>query len=156
MAERKEQLAREIDERVTAARDRLAAITDEDLGQARGAEGWSAGLILLHIALGLRRQAGWIDRALQGRTPTHFHWDLTHRLNARMARDHARPSRRQVEDCIALGHERMRQALARMSEDDLAREALVVGEQRVSIAVVLSRIVLRHLDDHLVSLEAAS
>ncbi|OLC54948.1 MAG: hypothetical protein AUH85_10485 [Chloroflexi bacterium 13_1_40CM_4_68_4] len=153
MSERAARLGAEIDERVTKLRQRLGAIAEEDLGRARGVEGWTAGLILLHIALGLRRQAGWIDRARQGRTPTYFHWDLTHRLNARMARDHARPSRRQVEECIALGHDRMRRALARMSEDDLSREALVVGERRVSVAVVLSRIVLRHIDDHLVSLD---
>lgn len=154
MPERVERIRAELDERVARVRGRLAALSDDELGRARGLEGWTAGLVLLHLALALRRQGGWLERALAGRSPARFSWERTHRLNALVAREHGQPSRRQIDACIALGYERFRGVIARLGEADLHREALVVGDRRVSIAVVLSRIVIRHLDDHLASLDA--
>src|SRR5690349_11097302 len=86
------------EERSTTLRDLRALANDlltlvrglgeEDSHRESAAEGWPAVIVAYHIGLGLRRQAGFIARALTGEEPFEFEWEPTHELNAVNAREH--------------------------------------------------------------------
>ena len=145
---------REIGEAVALALATAQNMTEAGCGRTSSAEGWSAVVVAYHIGLGLRRQAGFIARALTGEEPFEFEWEPTHDVNAVNAREHALMSQGDAADEIAEGWARLQSVIARMEEDDWGREVFAFHGRRWSADVVLRRIVLPHLTDHLQSLQA--
>lgn len=150
----RERLRADVGERIRRVRERLARASDADLARPLP-DGWTVGLAFLHIALGLRRQAKWLERASAGRPPFPFRWETTHRLNAYVLARYGECTRTFIDGAVDVGAVRMTAALERLAPADLERVALLVGGRPVSLAVVVARIVLRHVDEHLVAIETA-
>ena len=144
----------EVGEAVTIALATTRHMTEMDCHRTSSAEGWPAVIVAYHIGLGLRRQAGFIARALTGEEPFEFQWEPTHDMNAVNAREHAEMSKDDAADEIAEGWARLRAVIARMAEGDWSRDVFAFEGRRRSAEVVLRRIVLPHLIDHLASLRA--
>jgi hypothetical protein len=100
----------------------------------------------------LCRQAGFITRALTGEEPFEFRWEPTHEMNAVNAREHASMSGNDAATEIEEGWSRLRSLVRRMSEEDWARDVFTFGGRPRSADVVLRRIVLPHVTEHLESL----
>jgi hypothetical protein len=115
-------------------------------------EGWPAVIVAYHIGLGLRRQAGFIARALTGEEAFEFEWEPTHDMNAVNAREHASMSKDEAAEEVQEGWTRLRTVIGRMAEEDWAREVFASGGRRWSADAVLRRIVLPHVTQHLDSL----
>ena len=147
----------------TAALSELRAAVSEALALTRGldektyhrtslAERWPAVIVAYHIGLGLRRQAGFIARALTGEEPFAFEWEPTHEVNAVNAREHASLSKDEAAQEIEAGWERFQSIVDRMGEDDWGRAVFSYEGRPRSADVVLRRIVLPHIKDHTQSL----
>jgi len=147
----------------TAVLRELRAAVDEALAISRGmtedqcrlatlAEGWPAVVVAYHIGLGLRRQAGFIGRALTGEAPFEFEWEPTHAMNAVNAREHGSMSKDTAGLEIEEGWGRLQGVIARMGEEDWSREVFAFAGRPRSADAVLRRIVLPHLTEHLQSL----
>ena len=145
-------LLREIGEAVALALTTARDMTEADCRRTSAAEGWPAVILAYHIGLGLRRQAGFIARALTGEGPFEFQYEPTHDMNAVNARLHALISNDEAVDEIAEGWARLQGVTARMAEEDWARDVFAFEGRRRSADVVLRRIVLPHLVEHLGSL----
>jgi hypothetical protein len=144
-----------LDEVGAAVSDALAISRDldeDDCRRASVAEGWPAVIVAYHIGLGLRRQAGFIARALTGEEPFAFEWEPTHAINAVNAHEHASMSGNDAATEIEEGWSRLRSLVGRMSEEDWARDVFTFGGRPRSADVVLRRIVLPHVNEHLESL----
>jgi hypothetical protein len=129
-----------------------AALTEAQCRRISRDEGWPAVIVAYHIGLGLRRQAGFIARALTGEEPFVFAWEPTHDMNAVNAREHAGMGKDEAVREIADGWDRLRGVVDRMTEADWAREVFSFGGRARSADVVLRRIVLPHVSEHLGSL----
>jgi hypothetical protein len=116
------------------------------------AEGWPAVIVAYHIGLGLRRQAGFIARALTGEDAFEFEWEPTHDMNAVNAREHASMSKDEAAEEVREGWTRLQTVIGRMAEADWACEVFASGGRPWSADVVLRRIVLPHVTQHLDSL----
>ena len=149
-------------ERAAALRDVRAAVDDvlavsrrfdeEECRLSSVVEGWPAVIVVYHIGLGFRRQAGFIARALTGEEPFEFEWEPTHAMNAINAREHASMSKEEAAEEVQQGWTRLQAVIARMAEGDWSREVFASGGRRWSADVVLRRIVLPHVTQHLESL----
>lgn len=128
------------------------AMTDVDRRRTSAAEGWPAVIVAYHIGLGLRRQAGFIARALTGEAPFGFEWEPTHEVNAVNAREHASMSAEDAETEIEAGWERLQSVIGRMGDEHWIRAVFAFEGRSWSADVVLRRIVLRHVTEHLDSL----
>ena len=142
----------EVSVSVAAALASARGMTDADCRRTSSAEGWPAVIVAYHIGLGLRRQGGFIARALTGEEPFEFQWEPTHEINAVHAREHASMSGEDAATEIAEGWARLRSVIDRMSEGDWARNVFTFGGRARSADVVLRRIVLPHVTEHLESL----
>src|SRR6266849_910907 len=76
-------------EAVASALASARGMTGADCRRTSSAEGWPAVIVAYHIGLGLRRQAGFIARALTDEDPFLFEWEPTNAMNAVNAREHA-------------------------------------------------------------------
>jgi hypothetical protein len=128
---------------------RLAA---DDCRIASSGEGWPLVVVAYHIGLGLRRQAGFIARALTGEPPFEFEWEPTHDLNAVNAREHGGMSKDTAANEIDAGWDRLQGVIARMGEEDWSRAVFSFDGRARSADVVLRRMVLPHVSQHLESL----
>ena len=128
------------------------AMTEADCRRTSSAESWPAVIVAYHIGFGLRRQAGFIARALTGEEPFQFQWEPTHDVNAVNARDHASMLKDEAADEIKEGWTRLETVIGRMTEEDWSRDVFAFGDRRRSADVVLRRIVLPHVTEHLASL----
>ena len=146
----------EVGEAVASALASTRGMTDADCRRTSSAEGWPAVIVAYHIGLGLRRQAGFIARALTGEEPFEFRSEPTHEMNAVNAREHASMSGNDAATEIEEGWSRLRSLVRRMSEEDWARDVFTFGERPRSADVVLRRIVLPHVNEHLESCVAPS
>jgi hypothetical protein len=138
-----------------AVGDLLAISRGLDEGECRLSsvvEGWPAVIVAYHIGLGLRRQAGFIARALTGEDAFEFEWEQTHDLNAVNAREHASMSKDEAAEEVREGWTRLQTVIGRMAEEDWAREVFASAGRRWSADGVLRRIVLPHVTQHLDSL----
>jgi len=142
----------EVGEAVASALASARGMTDADCRRTSSGEGWPAVIVAYHIGLGLRRQAGFIARALTGEEPFEFQWEPTHDVNAVNAREHALMSKEEATEEVEQGWSRLQAVIARMSERDWSREVFAFGGRRWSADEVLRRIVLRHVTEHLESL----
>jgi DinB family protein len=133
---------------IATARD----MSDADCRRTSSAESWPAVIVAYHIGLGLRRQAGFIARALTGEEPFEFQWEPTHDMNAVNAREHASMSKDEAADEIEAGWTRLQNVIARMAEEDWSRDVFTFAGHSRSADVVLRRIVLPHVTEHLTSL----
>jgi hypothetical protein len=143
---------RDVGEGVAIALATARDMSDADCRRTSPAEGWPAVIVAYHIGLGLRRQAGFIARALSGEEPFEFEWEPTHKINAVNAREHASMSKDQAAEEIEEGWARLQAVIARMTEGDWSREVFASGGRRWSADLVLRRIVLPHMREHLESL----
>jgi DinB family protein len=119
------------------------------------AEGWSVGLVGCHVGLGLRRQAGWLERVAAGGKPHDFSWDRTHKLNALVQRRVLRPDRAEVLRSLAAGLDRWHRLLGTMTESELARTAFRQGPNERSVEWVAGVLAVRHIDEHTRSIRTA-
>ena len=152
MSDERAGVLREVSDAVALALGTTRGMTESDCRRTSSAENWPAVIVAYHIGLGLRRQAGFIARALTDEEPFEFVWEPTHEINAVNARDHALMSNDQAAEEIAEGWSRLQAVIARMAEEDWARDVFAFEGRRRSADVVLRRIVLPHLTDHLQSL----
>jgi hypothetical protein len=141
-----------VDDAVDEALFITKRLGDRDCRIASSSEGWPLVVVAYHIGLGLRRQAGFIARALTGEAPFEFEWEPTHDLNAVNAREHGSMSKAEAAGEIEDGRARLRGVIERMAQEDWAREVFVFAGRRQSADVVLRRIVLPHVTQHLESL----
>jgi hypothetical protein len=144
-----------LDEVAQAVARTLASVrgmSDADCRRTSSAEGWPAVVVAYHIGLGLRRQSGFIARALTREEPFEFQWEPTHDINAVNARDHASMSAADAATEIEDGWSRLRSVIDRMTEQDWALDVFTFGGRARSADVVLRRIVLPHVTEHLESL----
>jgi hypothetical protein len=142
----------EVGEAVAAALAAARGMTEADCRRTSSAEGWPAVIVAYHIGLGLRRQGGFIARALTGEEPFEFQWEPTHDINAVNAQEHASMSGDDAATEIAEGWARLRSVIDRMGEENWARDVFAFGGRSRSADVVLRRIVLPHVTEHLESL----
>ena len=142
----------EVAETVARALASTRGMSDADCRRTSSAEGWPAVIVAYHIGLGLRRQGGFIARALTAEEPFEFQWEPTHDLNAVNAREHASMSGADAATEIEDGWSRLRSVIDRMSEQDWTRDVFTFGGRSRSAEVVLRRIVLPHVTEHLESL----
>ena len=146
---------RDVGEAVATALATARDMSEADCRRTSAAEGWPAVIVAYHIGLGLRRQAGFIARALTGEEPFEFEWEPTHDVNAVNAREHASMSKNEAAEEIEEGWTRLQTVIARMAEEDWSRDVFAFGGRRRSADVVLRRIVLPHVTEHLQSLRTA-
>jgi hypothetical protein len=150
------------EDRATALRE-LRAVVGQALALTRGlneelcrrtsvAEGWPAVIVAYHIGLGLRRQAGFIARALTGDEPFEFQWEPTHDVNAVNALEHSSMTKDEAANEIEEGWARLQTVTARMAEENWSRDVFTFGGRARSADGVLRRIVLPHVTEHLQSL----
>ena len=142
----------QVREAVASALASARGMTKADCQRTSSAEGWPAVIVAYHIGLGLRRQAGFVARALTGEEPFEFEWEPTHEINAINAREHASMSKEEAAEEVQQGWTRLQAVIARMAEGDWSREVFASGGRRWSADVVLRRIVLPHVTQHLESL----
>jgi hypothetical protein len=147
-------LLREVEAAVATALATSRAMTPADCRRMTSAENWPAVIVAYHIGLGLRRQAGFIARALTGDEPFQFEWEPTHDVNAVNARDHASMSKDEAAAEIEEGWTRLQMVAGQMAEEDWSRHVFAFGDRHQSADVVLRRIVLPHVTEHLGSLRA--
>jgi DinB family protein len=127
-------------------------LNEEECRLSSVSEGWPAVIVAYHIGLGLRRQAGFIARALTGEEPFEFAWEPTNDVNAVNAREHASMSKDDAVEEIEQGWTRLKAVIAQMTEEDWSREVFASGGRRWSADAVLRRVVLPHAAQHLESL----
>jgi DinB family protein len=143
---------REIRSAVGAALAATRKLSEAHCRRPSAAEGWPLVIVAYHIGLGLRRQAGFMARALTREPPFEFDWEGTNEINAVNAREHgAMPmedAAREIED----GWRRLESVIDRMTEKDWTRDVFSYQGRARSADVVLRRIVLPHVTDHLDSL----
>ena len=144
----------EVGAAVATALATARVMTPTDCRRITSAEHWPAVIVAYHIGLGLRRQAGFIARALTGDEPFQFEWEPTHDVNAVNARDHASMSKDEAAAEIEEGWTRLQMVAGRMAEEDWLRHVFAFGDRRQSADLVLRRIVLPHVTEHLRSLRA--
>ena len=152
MTEERRARIQELRALVTEALATVRGLGADDCQRQSAAEGWAAVIVAYHIGLGLRRQAGFIARALTGEEPFEFEWEPTHAINAVNAREHASMSKETAAEEIEEGWERLEGVIARMGEDTWSREVFAFGGRPRTADVVLRRIVLPHVTEHLESL----
>ncbi len=150
------------EERSAALRELRAAVSEglsiarnlneDDCRRVSVAEAWPAVIVAYHIGLGLRRQAGFIARALTGEEPFVFEAEPTHEMNAVNAREHGSISANDAATEIEEGWSRLQTLVDRMGEEDWARDVFTFAGRARSADVVLRRIVLPHVNEHLESL----
>jgi len=134
---------------------RVSALSPEAWRRRPATDGWTVGFETWHVARGLERQRGWIERAVRGEAPFPFEWDATHALNAETSARYGDPAqgdtvallRREMDLTIAL--------VASLADSDLERECLDTDGKRVSVRVVAGRVMVRHITGHLEAIEEA-
>jgi hypothetical protein len=141
--------------RVEQLRELLATIPDDKLAMVCEAEGWPIALVGCHVALGLRRQANWVRRALAGSGPTVFDWERTHALNALIARRIGQPEKTEILRALREGAQRWRELLERATDDDLGRTAFRQATHERPVEWVAGVVAPRHIDEHTRSVRAA-
>lgn len=149
-----EVLADAISSKVSEIIATLERLSDEQWRRTCASEGWPVGLVAFHIALGIERQGGWIEDALEGRPVHEFSWDRTDEMNAAVARAEILPSRPFVLAGLAAGAERLRARLQNMSDIDADRVALSYRSRDLSVQVLM-QVFMRHIDEHHASIRNA-
>lgn len=132
----------------------LERVSDEQWRRTCATEGWPVGLVAFHIALGIERQGGWIENALEGGPVHEFSWDQTDEMNAAVARAGILPSRPFVLAGLAAAAERLRARLQNMSDSDAERTALSYKSRDLSVQVLM-QVFMRHVDEHHASIRKA-
>ena len=139
-------------ERVLA---RLSGLGPEAWRARSVADGWTVGFETWHIARGLERQRGWIERSLRGEPPFPFDWDQTHALNAETSARYGDPPRDETVALLRDEVERTVSLIASLGDADLERECLDTEGKRVSVRIVAGRVMTRHITGHLDAIERA-
>ena len=145
-------LISKLDQTVQAALATTRALTDAQVRLPSADEGWPLVIVAYHIGLGLRRQAGWIARALTADAPFAFDWEGTHELNRVIAQEHGTLPKDDAVREIEQAWARLLGVIERMEDGDWPRDVFAFNGRLRSADVVLSRIMLRHVTDHLESM----
>jgi uncharacterized damage-inducible protein DinB len=143
-------------ERIDDVRALVRELDDGAWRRTCAGEGWSVALVLCHVTLGLRRQAGWVERAVRGRAAHSFNWERTHALNALVWRRARDVRREHVEASLDAAAERWRTVLLRASDADLARAAFRYDGVERPVEWVAGVLAPRHVDEHMRSVRAAA
>lgn len=146
-----DEAAAELRRAITEVRSLLGRVEDDSWAMVCSAEGWTVGLVFCHVSIGLRRQGGWAERALRGRSPHSFDWERTHSLNKLVAR-RVQPDRSAVVASLDRGERRWERVFALARDGDLDRPAFRMGDSERGIGWVASRLAPRHIDEHLRSI----
>lgn len=153
--DRREALAR----RISAAVDRVVARV-EGLSAGQWAvrcapEGWSVGLEAQHIAVGLARHRGWIEAAIRGAPPFAFDRGETDALNAATAAAQEVPDRDATVALLRSEGAETAGLIRAVADADLDTVALRSGRRELTAERVASVVMVRHIEDHLRSIEGA-
>lgn len=133
----------------------LEPLSDEQWRRTAATDGWPVGLVAFHIALGLERQAGWIEQALEGGPPHEFSWDVTNQMNAALANVGILPSKPFVLAGIPVAAARLCALLRTVSDAHLARVALSSGGKTASIESIMKKRTMQHIREHGASIRDA-
>lgn len=150
-----EVLADEIDAEIKKLVATLDPLSDEEWRRTAPADGWPVGLVAFHIALGLERQAGWVEQALEGGPPHQFSWDVTNQMNAALANAGILPSKPFVLAGLPVAAARLCALLRAVSDADLARVALSSGGKTASIESLMKKRMMQHISEHGASIRDA-
>lgn len=154
MPARGEVFAEELWAKVSEVIATLEGMSDDQWRLTCVAEGWPVGLVAFHITLGLERQGGWIENALDGGPVHEFSWDQTDEMNAAVAKAGILPSRQFVLAGLPAAGARLRALLQNMSDSDLDRTALSHSGKDRSVQVLM-KVFMRHIDEHAASIRHA-
>lgn len=154
MTTRAEEFSNELERKGREIQAILASLGDAEWRKVCVPEGWPLGLVAFHIALGVERQAGWIEDATKGRAPFEFSWEVTDGMNAAVARAGIVPSKPFVLAALGAGLDRTAGLLQEMSDEDLDRGAVVYQGKTLSVRHV-TRIFMRHIEEHFASIRNA-
>lgn len=120
------------------------------------AEGWPVALVAYHIARGFDRQSQFIAQAMSGGGPHLYSWDVTHELNAQIAREHPLPSADEVLATAREAVERVRGTICGMTQEQLDNAVIVNGDFRGSVRWLVRTLMPQHADGHLASIRLAA
>lgn len=154
MPARGEAFAEELWAKVSEIIAMLQGVSDDQWRLTCAAEGWPVGLVAFHIALGLERQGGWIENALDGGPVHEFSWDQTDEMNAAVAKAGILPSRQFVLAGLPAAADGLCTLLRSMSASDADMIALSYEGRDLSVQVIM-RAFMRHIDEHGASVRKA-
>jgi len=132
----------------------LSGLAPDDWSRVCTAEGWPVALEGLHVALGYRRQRGFLEDAFVRGRPARFDWDETHELNAQIAgrrRPNAHFVMRFLEDEAA----KTRQRLEQFTTADLDRPTIDYEGRTLTLDQFIRGFLIGHVDGHTRSIRAA-
>lgn len=150
-----EVLADEVDTEIKKLVATLDPLSHEQWRRTAAAEGWPIGLVAFHVAIGLERQAGWIEQALEGGALHEFNRDATNQMTAAMANTEILPSKPFVLAGLPVAAARLCALLRAVSDADLARVALTQRGKELSIEFVMKTVIMRHIGEHGASIRDA-
>lgn len=153
-SERAAALAAGISAALERVLSRVSGLTPE-AWRARSAGGWTVGFETWHIARGLERQRGWIERSLRGDPPFPFDPAATDALNAEAVARYGDPPRDETLRLLRGEGERTAALIASLADPDLERECIESDGKRVSVRIVAGRVMVRHIGGHLDAIERA-
>jgi len=142
------------DAAATALRDLLAGLDADDWARVCGAEGWSVALEGLHVALGYRRQRGFLDDAFLRHRPARFDWDETHELNAMIA-GRRRPNPRFVTRFLEEEESKTRERMSQFLATDLERPTIEYEGRMLTLDQFIRGFLIGHVEGHTKSIRGA-
>lgn len=117
-------------------------------------EGWPVGVVAHHIASVQRFFAGVLAGLASGaRAPALSNADVDEN-NARHAREFAGVGRPETMVALRVNSAELLEVIRGLSDDDLARTALIVDGQELTGAQVIELGLIGHLREHLASMQA--
>jgi len=142
------------DSAVLDLRGLLLDLRGDDWARVCSGDGWPVALEGLHVALGYRRQGGFLDDAFVRGTPNRFSWDETNDLNAQIAR-RRRPDPRFVLRFLEEEAGRMHDRLAAFAPSDLARPTIDYEGRVLTLDQFIRGFVIGHTEGHTASIRGA-
>ena len=134
--------------------DLLSGLAPDDWARVCTAEGWPVALEGLHVALGYRRQRGFLEDAFVRGRPARFDWDETHELNAEIAR-RRRPNAGFVVRFLADEAAKTRERLDQFTAADLERPTIDYEGRTLTLDQFIRGFLIGHVDGHTKSIRAA-
>ena len=107
----------------------VAALSNEERNAEGTFEHWSAKDIIAHNAYWRKHHAEDVLAVLAGKTPTH----MDEQINSEVYSRYKDQSWEDIHTLVDTGLERMGEAIASISEDDLQRDDFYPWEQRVPL-----------------------
>lgn len=153
MSSRVEQLAQQFESANTEVIDTVTACTDAQWKTLCAGEGWSVGVVALHIAGAERFHANMIGVRASGETlPPRTSMDEIHEGNAANARDNTDVTPVEVLDRLQRNGADAARQIRALRDDDLDRVAGIFLKHEMTVADVVENMAIGHARRHLESI----